>query len=364
MPAKHKDSELHQELIFEFLREQGQIILIEFFKKIGKDKELVKKLDLTKYNNPDGTLRHEAKNRLNFILKQLKTNGRIETIEDENKGTIYQVIKKEQLGQEVTIIPKEKGKKDKSTEEKYVYWTSPSYVKENQRWEFYQKDERGQTQEIFFSESEEEIKDIHKQKVSQHIIAAMHNENKPKESNIKKSLKNKVQSADIKQSSSYIHEEALYEMMQMKIEGESTNVIFKTIKHKYNYSTIQIGTLYTKTLDFIKEKIKDLIEDTIQVHTERYEELYKWFNENGYSRWAIKVLERKEKMLGLSEEEISNKLLTNALGDKAIGTKRYIIGQLSEDERRELVVLVKLSMKKIQKVKKAPERVVIPKKQN
>ena len=78
---------------------------------------------------------------------------------------------------------------------------------------------------------------------------------------------------------------------------------------------------------------------------DRYEQLYKWFKENGYDRLAIKALQQREKLLGVNEEENSNLLILSHLGHNELGGKKYDYNQLIDNERDRLISLIKKTLK-------------------
>jgi hypothetical protein len=350
MPALHKDHDLHLEIILEVIKNNEPLAFIQIVGKIEENKETVKKLDLTKYLTDRGQLPRKCKERILYLIKQLKKEGRIESIEHEDRGTLYQIQKKEQINQEkVTIIPiKKKKKNSKQDQEGWITWSNPELNQETNTWEYHKKDETGNILESFSNESEEEIIKEHAERVSNHIINTLQQENPqlPNKQPLikrKKERENKVLS--ISKTSVEIEEEVQYEMFQLKIKGYSYWDIIKDTSNKYNLTLSSVSLYYQKLLNFIKEKSGGLIEETITEHSDRYEQLYKWFKENGYDRIAIKALQAREKLLGVNEDENSNLLILNHLSEKGLGFKKYDYEQLSENERNRLIGLIKKTLK-------------------
>lgn len=138
----------------------------------------------------------------------------------------------------------------------------------------------------------------------------------------------------------------MFDIIEGKVKGDSYWEIAKMISDKYNLSLATVAPYYTDTLVFIREKAKGLVDETIQEHSNRYEALYKWFNENGYSKWALKALEKREKLLGIESDEKTNLLLINTLGDRGLGPKKYDFEQLTKDQRLTLVTLIRKTINK------------------
>ena len=358
MPALHKDQDLHLEIILELIKNNEPLAFIQIVRKVEENKEIAKKLDLTKWLDKNGTMINYGKERILYLIKQLKKEGRIESIEHEDRGTLYQIQKTEQINQEkVTIIPiKKKKKNSKQEQDGWITWSNPEYIEENKRWEYHKKDETGNILESFSNESEEEIIKEHAERVSQHIIQTLQQEN-PKQQQTttnkkKKETKSKnnkeeypVIISNVTKSSAQIDEEIHIDMFNMKIKGYSYWDIVKETQKKYQITLNYAAHTYQRLLDFIKEKAIGLIEETISEHSDRYEELYRWFKENGYDRFAIKALQSREKLLGVNEEENSNLLILSHLGGNDINGKKYIFEQLTENERVRLISLIKKTIK-------------------
>lgn len=249
---------------------------------------------------------------------------------------------KEGLKDNKPSVMKEKEVNDNT---KWLEFTLPVYVEKNGRWEFYQK--RGEDiLEIYHSESEEEIKQMHTSKMMSHIMAAVKEENKREENKSKPLALEKGQNISStfkkkKDTSAYIHSEVMYEIMRQKLEGISYHTILSNIKTVYDLSYMTVGLYYSRVLEDIRLKSKNIVLQTIQEHMERYEELYNWFNENGYSKLAIKALDRKERLMGLHDgEKVENGVL-NILGSKANATAKYNWDKLSKEEKTRMMLLIK-----------------------
>ena len=350
MPALHKDHDLHLEIILEVIKNNEPLSFIQIVRKIEGNKEIVKKLDLTKHYPKNNELAKDGKNRVLYLTKQLKKEGRIEEIEHEDRGTLYQTQKIEKIKQEnLTIIPTKKKKKNsKQEQDSWITWSNPELNQETNMWEYHKRDETNNILETYQNESEEEIIKEHAERVSQHIIQTLQQENPqlPNKQPLikrKKERENKVLS--ISKTSVEIEEEMQYEMFQMKIKGYSYWDIIKDTSNKYNLTLSSVSLYYQQLLNFIKEKAVGLIEETITEHSDRYEQLYKWFKENGYDRIAIKALQAREKLLGVNEEENSNLLILSHLGHNELGGKKYNYEQLTENERVRLIGLIKKTIK-------------------
>lgn len=248
---------------------------------------------------------------------------------------------------------------EEENKERWLEWTTPIWVEENQRWEFYQKQE-GVTLEIFHSLDELEIHDLHKEKIMTHIMAETSRINRV-EGNYKEiptgiNVINKTHARNPKEgkqkadTSQFIHQELMLTMMKMKLEGESIETIESFAVEEYGVTRMTAGLYYTRVLENIREMARATIVDTLKVHLERYEVLFKWFKEEGYGRWALKVLERKEKLFGLhGMEELNMNLLDTFVEGK--GQSSYNWNNLTLEERARLNELVKTTLRVLKPLK-------------
>src|ERR1035437_2476194 len=100
-----------------------------------------------------------------------------------------------------------------------------------------------------------------------------------------------------------------------------------------------VGLYYSKALELIREKGKGIINQTLKTHFERYEELYQWFKDNGYSKIALKALERKERLVGLHDGEMV------MVEEAVVGLGTFSWVRLSSVERERVMALVKKVVK-------------------
>ena len=291
------------------------------------------------------------------ILK--KRHARLENINGKGRECfILTELGKEVLNGKVIKKVKEVKKRsnklpvDINTEEKpgnWLEWTKPEYIEENQRWEFYKKQENIII-EIYHSESEEEILEKHKEIVMSHITAELKSQNQTAPYNNKEIKPEDKKINKRGDTSSYIHESAKFRILDLKLKGESYPNIIDTIQKEYNLNHMTIGLYFTDVLKDIRERSKGIIQETLQLHLERYEELFKWFRENNYSKTALKVLERKERLMGLhGTENIEGGLLNILTDNKGSLKTRYEWSLLSEIEYKRLLALVKRTVIKLEK---------------
>lgn len=360
---KHPAQDFHELIILQIIEEKQPISLLSIYSTIGKDKKLLISLDFDKFKNIGSSLRKEPKQRVDVLLKGLKKKKLITQQTDENDVIKYSLTE-EGIKYVVTngLSGKKEENKPKEEGTDFIKWTNPVFKPENSRWEFYRQDQDNHILEIFHSQSEEEIKEIHKSKVMSHIIAAMKGplvegeeviEHKdPKE---EKKLNIPTKQLNLPNAAVIVKEEnkeqspkknikadIIVSIMRLKLEGRMYHDIVNEIKKDFpNISLLSIGLYYSQALNEIRVRAADHIQSTVENHIERYEYLFKWFEDNGYSRLSVKALERKEKLVGLHGPETSQLFILNKLIDKNIGVNRYDWERLSESEYCRLLELAK-----------------------
>lgn len=235
----------------------------------------------------------------------------------------------------------------------WLEFTNPLYSEDNKRWEF-NKIQEGQILEIYYADNEEEIKEIHKEKVSSHIMAAMHNENevkkpyhylkiKPKEET-KEKIKNINKRNTRADSTEFLANSARNMIMSMRLKGEQRHTIINTVSKEFKLKVITVALYFTEVLKDIHERGQYAVEETLINHLQRYEELYLWFNENGYSRLALKTLERKERLMGMHDGENVNSLIYGMI-DSEFTLNKYNLSKITNDDFTRLTALIKKTIK-------------------
>ena len=128
----------------------------------------------------------------------------------------------------------------------------------------------------------------------------------------------------------------------MKLAGFPQSEILITVAREYNLKSITVGFYLTDVIREIRERSKGLVEETLRTHLDRYEEIFKWFRENGYAKMALRALERKEKLVGLHDnEKVGESILLspNQLGQGQ--SRTYDWSQLSDAEYKRLMSLAR-----------------------
>ncbi len=328
----------------------------------GKGKEFAKFKDMLHFLNhkliirkkirgKDETYSITEKGKEELKKKQLNLDVK-NTKREKPEKKPRRISRKEKQKQLVRDVNKQKREKtidsDSEKQDNWLEWTTPIYVEKEKRWEFYKK-QGDSILEIFHSENEEEIKELHKEKVMSHIMASLHEEEEKNKANKPLATKKGEPKSDTrikkKDTSQYIHGEVMIEIMRMKLEGISYNDLLSNIKSTYGLSLMTIGLYYSRVMEEIRERSKGLIIDTIETHLQRYEELYEWFKKNGYSKIALKALERKEKLIGLHDGEKVESGVLVGLSKGLVDGKMYNWKQLSIVERERLMLLVKRAVR-------------------
>lgn len=91
------------------------------------------------------------------------------------------------------------------------------------------------------------------------------------------------------------------EFIQMKISGEELHDITSTLSAKYGLSPVTINIYSVEAYAEMKRLSAIYIEQTLETHLRRYEEIYKWYYQRGKFNRCGKILKFKEKMMGLGE---------------------------------------------------------------
>ena len=226
----------------------------------------------------------------------------------------------------------------------WLEWTNPIYVEENKRWEFYQK--RGdKILEIYHHEDEKEIREQHQEKILSHVMASMKEENENKEINRKPGL-NKNKNRQLENYRNFdtkkylTTEEIRTIIIEERLKGIPTMETVDKLKNNTNLSYITLGMYYSEAMEEIKEKSKEIIYTIISDHLERYEELFRWFKENNYPKNCLKVLEKKEKLIGLHDNETMDNSLLHIF-NKEEGEGRYNWNKLTTEEKDYLQTIAK-----------------------
>lgn len=240
----------------------------------------------------------------------------------------------------------------KEEKDRWLYYTNPEFIDSNQRWEFYQKDQDDNIVETFESESETDLRIKHQELVMGHIVASMKKGEEETESKLLELNKDKKKEEETEvvkhtinpnqklrgQTSRFLTLECSNKIMEMKLNGETNITIANKISIEYNISKRVVETYITKVYEKIREISKESIDGVLQSHMSSYEELYKWFNENGYSREGMKALERKERLLGLYEAEGQVDGLIEGLKISELDYRSELLNELELSRLQELMI--------------------------
>lgn len=289
-----------------------------------------------------------------------------ELIKKEEQFTLTKkgLSKLNSIPDSIGVVEKEKKKDKKPTkrveEDLFMEFTSPVYVQENAQWEFYQKIE-GDIVHIYHSQLEEEIKEMHSSKMMEHISASLDiqkkKENKPKtlpiKINLSEEVRKKVESNDSQKHIGLGHgtaeELTKFVIMDLKLSGHTYNEIISLVSSKFGMSAMGIALLFNEALEEIRKQAKEILKDTIISHSDRYENIYRWFIENGYDKLALKVLERRERIHALHGEEVNQMISSFVSTNGEKDQHKYDFNRLNDNELDELGSLVKSTVLVISK---------------
>lgn len=349
--------------LLEILEEEGKPVTLNNIMILKRKKKL-------KYTSEDllNRLRNLIKEKVVTITIEKKKEvfsitdlGREKLIQRPSTKDTSKHSKGEEDNQQLIIVDKKKSDKTKDSqpkkEDNWLEWTTPEWVEKNNQWEFYKKQE-GQIIEVYHSQDEEEIRKLQSSKVMQHIMAAMET---PKTEEEKKRSRHPIQyklSEETKQSldnpvtgrgsqrvgdsSIFLHLDAKRRLLEMKLQGYTLQEITITVCREYNLKHITVGLYLSEVIKEIRERSKGITEETLRTHLDRYEQIFKWFRENGYAKMALKALERKERLVGLHDSESVDKQILSTISEKNGGSMLlYDWGRLTDIEMKRLLTLVK-----------------------
>lgn len=93
-------------------------------------------------------------------------------------------------------------------------------------------------------------------------------------------------------------------IIELRIKGESRSDIQKIIEREYNIKEkYVVNSQITTALDEIKKRSSEISELILAQHLERYDQLYKWFSENGFVKHAQKAMQYRERLIGLHSQQ-------------------------------------------------------------
>lgn len=131
-----------------------------------------------------------------------------------------------------------------------------------------------------------------------------------------------------------------YEILERLLAGQATNDIYKDIILTYNIHHREVDNDFKIVREQIRQSITEEKENIINLHIIRYEELYQELMNMSLHATAMKVLENKEKLIGLHSGDINIQVnnVENTAVVKSVETFNYQNLNKQEQERLNLLL--------------------------
>lgn len=136
------------------------------------------------------------------------------------------------------------------------------------------------------------------------------------------------------------------EVMSMKLEGKTYKQIQVFLLKKYNYGSSTIESIILMMYQEIKRLAAERIEDLIVDHYNKYEFLYDKARGIDNQDLMIKILESKEKLLNLVQDQPSI-VLNEFFKTKDQNSCHYNLDLLSQSQRSRLITLLNKAIPEI-----------------
>lgn len=130
-----------------------------------------------------------------------------------------------------------------------------------------------------------------------------------------------------------------YEILGRLLNGEPTNSIYEDIIQKYKIHHSEVDNDFKHVRSNIQQNIIENKQDLVNLHLRRYEELYKELVIAGLHATALKVLEHKEKLMGLHAGEV-NIQVNNTENELVTTQSEYNYKNLKPNEEQRLHALL------------------------
>lgn len=190
--------------------------------------------------------------------------------------------------------------------------------------------------------SKENKKDVKRDKIndlfedqnkSEELLSQINNQDefdlilKSKSSNSNRGLKN-------------LQEVIVSRIIELRVRGEVREEIVNIICREYNISSPAAIHHVTQALEEIKKRASEISEMILSQHIDRYDKLYKWFNENGFTKHALKALQYRERLIGLHSENKEIEFNNIYIGESQVESS-LDLNRLSSQEKRLTMALIK-----------------------
>jgi len=236
---------------------------------------------------------------------------RIERVREEALSMIHK--KKEKIKQEKEVKEREREEKRKEKELK------DAQIREEK--------ERKLAEEAERKEKDKLLEEEEKQRLLEEGLIDVQ---PPKRTRKKRENEKKKGSSSLNSRIKAEAEKALAETIERKLAGEDSPTIMEFLCTEYGYSYGSADRLIHQAFNIIRARALNILEETVDLHLSRYEQLYKWFRENGYIKYAEKALRSREKIMGLGDNVYHIKI------EQEESRKKYRPDLLTEQERKRM----------------------------
>lgn len=228
-----------------------------------------------------------------------------------------------------------------SKENTLIYYTDPVFNEAKNLFEIKKLNENDEVLDIIADSDQNALLTKKEQLVKEYIMSQI-NKDKPQaptEVKGRKVITNKV--GEVVSSK----EEIIKEIIARKLSGESLYEITKNIGTEFQLSNLAVGKHVVDAMQQIKERTAEQIDEILELHLSRYEELYRWFKTNGYLKFAVKALRAKEGLMGIGQDTVVGVQVNNYFGVEG-SSNSYHIDQLKEEQKKRLSLLMKKIVQK------------------
>jgi hypothetical protein len=235
--------------------------------------------------------------------------------------------KKEDKTKAITISKKEP---------QVIRFTEPEFNQATQLYEIKKINDQGDVLDLLTDIDKETVIQKKEEVIKQAILAEIHKGEK-KWINYNK-LEGKGNAN--KKSQVLLKETILTHIIRLKLEGYNHYDVIGEICKEYDIKNVSAFIYIEEAMEQLRTRSADKIDDLLQSHLRRYEEIYKWFKANGYVKYAGKTLAAKEKLMGVGQDMVLGVTVSNYFSENGPGKLGYDIKLLTTDKKKRLIALL------------------------
>lgn len=239
-------------------------------------------------------------------------------------------------------------KKDKrqkvivDSKESTIQWSEPTFNEKTSLWEVKKTDQAGNELDIISDGDKEALINKKEELIKEYILSQITKQDNKRNNKWGKHEKKSVPAV----RKGVDKEEILNQVIKKKLNGEGILNIVKEVSEQYELSPTTVGLYINEAMGKIREQASKKLDEVLELHLRRYEEIYEWLNKNGFVRHATKTLRTKEALMGIGQEVSSTLEVNNILSDNQLVRQQFEINQLSKEQRIKLLEIAKKLKKK------------------